>query len=87
MGKTSHEVCVIMEVTAREKDLANAIARSASHIATHTSIPEWTGLITSLAYPYSPQVLQRGDVYRFSVNHVLELDDPCEVFPIDLVDL
>ena len=82
----SHEACVIMEITAQDERLANSIGRSASHIATHTAIPEWSGLVTSLAYPYSPQVLQRGDVYRFSMNHVMELDDPCEVFPMDIVD-
>ena len=66
--------------------MTNAIAVSASQIATHVSIPQWTGHITSIAYPYSPQVLQRGEVYRFNLNHILELDDPCEIFPMDIVD-
>ncbi|MCZ6789774.1 MAG: acyclic terpene utilization AtuA family protein [Chloroflexi bacterium] len=82
----AHEICVIIEITAQDERLTNAIAVSASQIATHVSIPQWTGHITSIAYPYSPQVLQRGEVYRFNLNHILELDDPCEIFPMDIVD-
>lgn len=82
----SHEVCVLIEVTARDESTANSIASSAAHTAMHSPIPQWTGLITSLAYPYNPQVLQRGEVYRFNVNHVLELDDPCEIFPMEMVE-
>ena len=78
-----HEVCLLMEATAETQEDASAIAAIARHQALHLPIPEWGGLITALACPYSPAHLERGAVYRFCVNHVLAPDDPCEMFPIE----
>jgi Acyclic terpene utilisation family protein AtuA len=78
-----HEVCLVMEATAATQEDASAIAAIARHQALHLPIPEWSGLITGLACPYSPAHLERGAVYRFCVNHVLAPDDPYEMFPIE----
>ena len=83
----AHEVCLVMEVTAQTQELATALADATEHFALHYPVPEWHGLISGLAYPYSPAVLNRGEVYRFSINHVVEVDDPCEMFPMELVEV
>ena len=83
----SHEVCLVMEVTAQSQELATALADAVEHFALHYPVPEWHGLITGLAYPYSPAVLNRGAVYRFSLNHVVEPEDPCTMFPMELVEV
>jgi hypothetical protein len=80
-----HEVCIFFEVTTRSPQLATAVAESVAHIALHAPVPEWHGLITGLALPYSPSVLQRGLVYRFSLNHLVEPADPYEMFPIEIL--
>jgi hypothetical protein len=46
-------------------------------------VPEWTGLITSIAYPYSPAEIPRGATYRFNMNHVVEPATPMEMFSIE----
>jgi hypothetical protein len=46
-------------------------------------VPEWTGLITSIAYPYSPAEIARGPTYRFNLNHVVEPATPLEMFRIE----
>jgi hypothetical protein len=76
----SHELCLIIEVTAPTQDVASSIAGIIRHQALHLPIPEWSGLITALACPYNPAHLDRGAVYRFNVNHVVEPDDPHEMF-------
>ena len=83
----AHEVCLVMEVTAQSQELATALADAVEHFALHYPVPEWHGLITGLAYPYSPAVLNRGEVYRFSMNHVVEPGDPWEMFPMELVEV
>lgn len=83
----SHELCLFMEITAPEQGLATAIAESLHHLAAHHPVPEWHGLITGLAFPYSPGVLVRGPVYRFNMNHIVEPDDPYEMFPVELQTL
>ncbi|MBI2165585.1 MAG: acyclic terpene utilization AtuA family protein [Chloroflexi bacterium] len=83
----AHELCLVMEITAPSQELATAIADAAEHFALHYPVPEWHGLITGLAYPYNPAVLNRGPVYRFSLNHVMEIEDPREPFPMELVEV
>ncbi|WP_210496639.1 acyclic terpene utilization AtuA family protein [Microvirga antarctica] len=83
----THELCVVLEVTASTQEIATTIVSLARHQALHLPIPEWSGLITGFACPYSPAYLERGAVYRFCVNHVLAPDHPCEMFPIDYLDV
>jgi len=84
---TSHEVCLIMEATAPTQEMATSVATIARHKALHEPIPEWSGLITGLACTYSPAHIERGAVYRFNVNHVVEPDDPYEMFPIEYLNV
>lgn len=82
-----HELCLLFEVTAPTQEVATSIASITRHQALHLPIPEWSGLITALAAPFSPAYLERGPVYRFNVNHVVEVDDPLEMFRIELVEV
>ena len=83
----SHELCLVIEVTAPTQEAASSIAGVVRHQALHLPIPEWSGLITALACPYNPAHLDRGAVYRFNVNHVVEPDDPYEMFPMQLFNV
>jgi len=78
-----HEVGLLFQVTADTQQRATALIKSVSHIAVHYPVPEWTGLITSIAYPYSPAEIARGPSYRFNMNHVVEPASPLEMFSID----
>jgi hypothetical protein len=82
-----YEVGVLITITAPTQDLANKIATFVSHVSAHLPIPEYQGIISSIAYPFSPPELARGAVYRFSVNHVVLPDDPCEMFRTELVEV
>ena len=82
-----HEVGVLFQVTADTQELAASLIKSVSHIALHYPVPEWTGLITSIAYPYSPAELHRGATYRFNMNHAVEPATPLEMFRIDHQDV
>jgi hypothetical protein len=83
----SHEVCLILEVTAKTQEIATTIVSMARHQALHLPIPEWGGFITGVACTYSPAYIERGAIYRFCVNHVVIPDDPYEMFPIEYVDV
>jgi len=78
-----HEVGLLFQVTAETQALATSLMKSVGHIAVHYPVPEWTGLITSIAYPYSPAEIPRGPSYRFNMNHVVEPETPLEMFRID----
>jgi len=81
-----HEVGLLFQVTAETQDMATSIIKSVSHIAVHFPIPEWSGLITSIAYPYSPPEIERGPTYRFNMNHIVVPSSALEMFPIEYSD-
>ncbi|MFT5450306.1 MAG: hypothetical protein ACI9DC_005512 [Gammaproteobacteria bacterium] len=83
----SHELCLTFDVTAPTQAIASSIAAVLRHQALHLPIPEWSGLITTLACPYNPPWLERGSVYRFCLNHVVEPDDAYEMFPIEHIEV
>jgi hypothetical protein len=83
----AHELALLIEATAPSQEAASSIAGIVRHQALHLPIPEWSGLITALACPYNPAHLDRGAVYRFNVNHVVEPDDPYEMFPMQLYEI
>ena len=82
-----HEVGLLFQVTAQTQELATSLMKSVGHIAVHYPIPEWSGLITSIAYPYSPPEIARGPSYRFNLNHVVEPSTPLEMFRIEHEDI
>ncbi len=81
----AHELALLFEATAPTQEAASTIAGITRHQALHLPIPEWSGLITAVAFPFNH--LERGAVYRFNVNHVVEPDDPYEMFPMDLLEI
>ena len=82
-AEIGHEVCLLLDFLAADQETAHTMAASGGHIALHHPVPEWHGLISGLAFPYAPHVIDRGPVYRFMLNHVLEPASPMEPFRID----
>jgi hypothetical protein len=82
-----YEVGVLITVTAPSQELANKIATFVSHVSAHLPVPAYQGIVSSIAYPFSPPELPRGAAYRFSVNHVVLPDHPCEMFRTEFVEI
>jgi len=79
-----HEVGLIIDVIASTQSLAADILPLVWHTGLHHPIPEQSGLISNFAFPFSPPGMDAGPVYRFCVNHIWRLDDPCEPFQMTL---
>src|SRR5437763_3690264 len=82
-----HEVFILWDVISDSQELSHAIASSVSHLAVHNPIPKWHGLISGVAFPYSPPELDRGPVYEFHLNHVLVPEAPMSMFPTEFEDV
>jgi hypothetical protein len=82
-----HEIGLVIEVIGRTADEARSVLNVAWHTGLHHPVPEWQGLISNWAFPYSPPEMDAGPVYRFCANHVMELDDPCEPFRVEHVEV
>lgn len=79
-----HEVGLLFTITAPDAPMAEALAKTFAHFALHFPIPEWSGLITGLAFPMAPAYLLKGEVFRFNMNHVVQPDDPMEMVRTEL---
>lgn len=86
-GVEGHEVGLIIDVVAASQTLASDILPLVWHSGLHHPIPEYQGLVSNFAFPFSPPGMDAGAVYRFCCNHVWELKDPCAPFHTAWEDL
>lgn len=86
-GAGGHEIFILWDVISDSQELSHAIAASVSHLAVHNPIPKWHGLISGVAFPYSPPELDRGPVYEFHLNHVLVPDSPTTLFRTEFEEI
>ena len=73
--RVPHEVGLVVEVDAPEQRMARELADVAAHVALHYPVEGWTGLVSNLALAYSPAVLDRGLVYEWVLDHVIDPAD------------
>ncbi|GAA2858035.1 hypothetical protein GGQ99_002365 [Aminobacter niigataensis] len=85
--ETAKDVGLVFTVTAGDEATSGTIAKSFAHLAVHYPIPEWGGLITGMAFPYSPAEINRGAAYRFNLHHVVVPDTPYEMFPTTYLEV
>ncbi|GAB6139033.1 acyclic terpene utilization AtuA family protein [Halanaerobaculum tunisiense] len=83
----AHEVGIIIEVVAKTQKLANTICSFARSTMLHYGYPGRVATAGNLAFPYSPSDLKAGEVYEFNLHHLIEVDDPCELFPVTVEEV
>jgi hypothetical protein len=52
----------------------------------HYGFPGRKATAGNLAFPFAPSDVPLGPVYRFNVYHLLRVDDPSALFPLELVE-
>jgi hypothetical protein len=80
---TSHELGILAEAVAKTQDIANAVISVMRVTLLHTDFPGRMCKEGNMAFPFSPSDIERGAVYEFSLRHVVEPDDPYQIFPIE----
>lgn len=83
----NHELCLLFIITAKSEVNSKKIAKSFAHFALHFPIPEWQGLISGLAFPFSPSEIYKGEVYHFNLNHVVRPSTPLEMFRTEMMEI
>jgi hypothetical protein len=81
-----HEVGVMLVVTAATQSLATRISKACNPMFFHFPIAADADQ-PSYAFPFSPAEIERGRVYEFRLNHVVEVDHPLELVRTHWVDL
>ncbi|MBN1461739.1 MAG: acyclic terpene utilization AtuA family protein, partial [Armatimonadetes bacterium] len=84
---TGHEVGIVFDVVAPTQKEADTICGFARSTALHYGFPGRITTAGNLAFPFSPSDLSVGQVYEFSVYHLLEVDDPTALFSVQRMTL
>lgn len=82
-----HEIGVVIEAVADTQAHADTICASARSTMLHYGYQGRRATAGNLAFPYSPSDFHAGEVYVFSVYHLIEVDDGAELFPMEIVEV
>ncbi|MDD3193544.1 MAG: acyclic terpene utilization AtuA family protein [Oscillospiraceae bacterium] len=82
-----HELGVVIEVVADTQEQADTICASARSTMLHYGYEGRRATAGNLAFPFSPSDFHAGRVYVFSMYHIIEVEDPTALFPINIVTL
>lgn len=81
-----HELMIIIEAVAPTQEQASTICGFARSTMLHFGYEGRIATAGNLAFPFSPSDAEMGEVYEFSVYHLLKIDNPTDVFPIEYIE-
>ena len=82
LDKVSGEVGIVMEVVAKDKELAKTIMAFTRSTLLHIGYKGRKSTAGNLAILFSPSDFDGGKVYEFSVHHLIEVASEKEVYKI-----
>ena len=81
---TSHEVGILIEAIAPSQRSASDICSLARSTILHADYPDRLTIGGNLALPFSPHDAAWGPVFEFGLYHLMEVEDPVALFPLEL---
>lgn len=83
--QVSHELMIIIEAVAPTQDQADTICGFARSTMLHYGYEGRISTAGNLAFPFSPSDCKVGEVFEFNVYHLMRVDDPAELFPVNYI--
>ncbi|QQV77931.1 acyclic terpene utilization AtuA family protein [Sphingomonas aliaeris] len=80
------EIGVLFVATAATQAIATQIAKACNPYFFHMHMPQHEEM-PSYGFAFTPADIERGPVYEFHLNHVVECDDPMELVRTVWIDL
>jgi hypothetical protein len=85
-GQRPREVGIVFIATAADQATATELAKFASPVLLHAPLPDQLAMPTYALFG-SPVETERGQIHEFVLNHVVDVDDPCELFRTELSEV
>jgi hypothetical protein len=79
----SHELGVMLEVISDTQEISSAICASVRSTFMHYGYEGRKSTAGNLAFPFAPSDVEFGPVFEFSVYHLMKVEDPTTLFPIE----
>ncbi len=80
------EIGILGLITAQTAETAEEIGKLINPYVLHYPLTKDEELPT-FAFPYSPAQSERGPLYEFALNHVMELNHPMQAFRLDVSEV
>jgi hypothetical protein len=80
----SHELGIVIEAISPTQEEADSLVSVTRSTLLHYGYPGRISTAGNLAFPFSPSDIRMGDVYGFSIYHLMEIEDPAG-FPLEVV--
>lgn len=87
VSRQPEEVGVLVECIAETSEEAHAVVASAKQYLLHATYPDRISTAGNLAFPFTPPEIAAGDAYRFSLYHVMQVDELAPLFPVTIRDI
>ncbi len=83
---TPTEICAMGIVTAKTESLSQEIAKLLNPYLLHHPLTQEEEVPT-FAFLFSPPEMPRGEVFEFTLNHVLQLENPMDAFTLEVREI
>lgn len=82
----SHELCIIVQGIAPTKEMAEELTMIGTRQIFYARLPEVKGTAGTAAFVVD-EVLPATPAYKWSMNHTVEVDDPMELFDLNMIEI
>jgi len=82
----SHELCIVVEGVAADKETAKEVTMIATRQIFYARLPEVKGTAGSAAFIVD-EVLPATPAYMWTMNHVIPVDDPMDLFEVKMIEI
>lgn len=81
------EAVVIVDAVGATQDIATMVCSTAKQNLLHCHYEGIRATGGNLAIPFSPDVVDAGEVFEFSVHHLMEVEDPAALANVEIIEL
>ena len=83
----AHELGIVIEVIAPVQDDAKLVCSFVRSTLLHYGYPARISTAGNLALLYSPSDIDCGEVYKFCIYHLMQVDHPEDLFEVEIVEV
>lgn len=82
-----HEAAFVVDVIGPDERICDTVTSVLWYAMMHAKNPVRPGSKVTVAWPFTRQIFDLGEAYRFNVHHAIRLEDPLEPLRIELEEV
>jgi len=82
----THELGIVIEAVADTEDLSESVCAFTRSTLLHFGYPDRISTAGNLAFIHSPSDIPCGQIYEFSLYHLMPVENPNDLFPLTILE-